>query len=271
LDEESKSSGKETSSSMRILEMIDSGRISAEDGLRLLQALSGSDGVEETSPEAGEVAIPLEPPAPEPAVPEELAPLAYNPAPASTGTELPLPQEPLPVEQVIEPAAAPYPRAESSPTSSPATPPPDVRKWSRWWLVPLWVGLAISIFGGIFMTLALRANPGFSFWLLCAIVPFALGILVMILAWLSRNAPWLHLRVQQAPGEKPQRINISMPLPLGIIAWVFRHFGHYMKGMENFPVEDMIMAVSQSTSAENPLYIQVDEGEDGEKVEIFIG
>lgn len=260
---------EETSSSMQILEMIDSGRISAEDGIRLLHAISGSDEAEETIPAAGEVAIPLEPPALEPFIPEPILP-AIEEDLSSLETELPLPQEPASLEPVIQPAAFHRDETDAAPKPPPAS-PPDIGKWGRWWMVPLWIGLGISIFGGVFITLALRAHPGFSLWLLCAIIPFILGVFVMVLAWLSRKAPWLHLRGQQAPGETPQRIAFSMPLPLGLMAWFFRHFGHYIKGMPDFPVEDMIMAVGQATSAENPLYIQVDEGENGEKVEIYIG
>jgi SHOCT-like domain len=265
-----KSSGEETSSSMQILEMIDSGRISAEDGLRLLRALSGGEGAEEAPQAANEVAIPLEPPAPEPAIPEPIAPVVEEPL-AFAEPEPPFEQEPAVAGPVIQPAATAQASPGTADRPAPASPPPDVRKWGRWWMIPLWIGLAISVFGGIFISLALRAHPGFSLWLLCATIPFTLGVVVMVLAWLSRQSPWLHLRVQQAPGETPQRITFSMPLPLGIMAWFFRNFGHYIKGVQDFPVEDMIMAVGQTATAENPIYIQVDEGENGEKVEIFIG
>jgi hypothetical protein len=105
-------------------------------------------------------------------------------------------------------------------------------------------------------------------------VPFTLGLLAIILAWQSRTSPWLHLRVQQAPGETPQRIAISMPLPTGLAAWFLRTFGHRIPAMKEQGLDEldkMILAVGKNVSPDNPIYVQVDEGENGEKVEIYIG
>ena len=117
----------------------------------------------------------------------------------------------------------------------------------------------------------MRGAGGVNFWFFCAAVPFTLGLLAIILAWQSRSSPWLHLRVQQAPGETPQRIAISMPLPTGLAAWFLRTFKHKIPAMQEQAWDQMILAVGKNATPENPIYIQVDEGEDGEKVEIYIG
>jgi hypothetical protein len=106
--------------------------------------------------------------------------------------------------------------------------------------------------------------------MLCASLPFALGILLIVIGWGSRTARWLHLRVQQPPGSTPQRIVISFPLPLQFASWILRTFRGHIKGMEGIDVEGMLAAVGSNTSPENPLYVEVDEG-DGEKVQIYIG
>jgi hypothetical protein len=36
-------------------------------------------------------------------------------------------------------------------------------------------------------------------------------------------------------------------------------------------LDEILQAVDDTTSPENPLYIEVDEGENGEKVQIYIG
>jgi hypothetical protein len=41
--------------------------------------------------------------------------------------------------------------------------------------------------------------------------------------------------------------------------------------MENTSLDEIILALEDSSKAGNPLYVQVDEGNDGEQVEVFIG
>ena len=96
-------------------------------------------------------------------------------------------------------------------------------------------------------------------------------MLAIAFAWISRVSLWLHLRVQQAPGEWPQQIAFSFPLPLRLAAWFLRIFGRYIPNLQDQRLDEIILAVGRSASPDNPIYIQVDEGESGEKVEIFIG
>ena len=93
----------------------------------------------------------------------------------------------------------------------------------------------------------------------------------MALAWGSKTAPWIHVRVQQAPGETPQRIAISFPIPVGLTVWGFRLFGHYIPHMEGVNLEEIIMALKDVAKDGTPFYVNVDEGENGEKVQVFIG
>jgi hypothetical protein len=114
---------------------------------------------------------------------------------------------------------------------------------------------------------------GFGFWFICSSVLLAFGIVVIVLAAQSRTARWLHLRVRQRPGQRPQTIAISLPIPLRFARWIMRIFGGFVPDMHGASVNDILMALDsleQSTNPENPVYIEVDE-EDGERVEIFIG
>ena len=163
-------------------------------------------------------------------------------------------------------AAEPPAAAAISPTGLPA----DALKWKRWWMVPVWIGVAITIFGGLFMYLAMESS-GLGFWFVCASVPFTLGLLVIVLAWGSRNAPWLHLRVQQPPGERPEKIAFSLPLPVRPAIWFLRTFSRWIPDLKEQAWDEVILAIGDKTSPDNPLYIIVDEEETGEKVEIYIG
>jgi hypothetical protein len=148
------------------------------------------------------------------------------------------------------------------------SPQPDFAKWRSLWTIPLWVGVGVTILFAFLMAQA--ALAGSAFWVLCTSLPFTIGILMIIIGWGSRTARWLHLRVQQPPGETPQRIVISFPLPLRFAGWVLRIFRGRVKGMEGIDMEGVLAAVGSTTGPENPLYIEVDEG-NGEKVQIYIG
>ncbi len=255
---------EEKNEHMHILEMIENGKISVNEGLGLLAALAGQTESEQDELLASTNDLPH--PLGKPVV------SGYN------GSIEPNPSESLPLPSP-DPMEAPGGGAQSNAPSEPeilekhpaADLPPDAAKWRRWWVVPLWIGVGLTVLGSLLLYAAVQSASGVNFWFFCASVPFTLGLLAIILAWQSRSSPWLHLRVQQAPGETPQRIAISMPLPTGLAAWFLRTFKHRIPAMQEHDWDEMILAVGQNASPENPIYIQVDEGEDGEKVEIYIG
>jgi hypothetical protein len=104
----------------------------------------------------------------------------------------------------------------------------------------------------------------------CTWFPFLLGVAVMAFAWSTRNLPWLHIRIQQKPGERPERIAISLPLPLSLIAWGLRTFKHRIPNPGNMNYDDMVMALKH-VSPDTPFSVDVDEGENGERVQVYIG
>lgn len=283
---------------MKILEMIDSGKISADDGLRLLQSLSKneqeSDEAEITmeSEASGKTApvinlgeffqIDLNKPAKMAAPLEEAQPEAPSEPPAQAGlgenefmgataaaySERKYSSAQASTQDQETPAQSEKNRQESRSGSS--TPlPSDVEKWRRWWMIPLWVGIGITVVCGALMYQSF-VNQGFGFWFVCLWLPFFLGVALMALSYSSRNSRWLHLRVDQKPGERPQHIAISMPLPIRFVTWLYHNFGHYVPDLQDKPIEEILNAVSEGTNAENPLYVEVND-DDGERVKVYIG
>lgn len=231
---------------LRILEMIDKGLISASEGIQLLDALQGDDEDPSTYNESvvaqDQTAIQSEP---------EVAPQLEPVVVAEESPEL---AEESPV--IETPSSDPY--IDSS-----------IDKWKRWWWIPMWIGITVTVISGVLMFFAWQSG-GFGFWFACSWFPFLLGVGIMALAWGSRTARWLHVRVHQQPGEWPQKIAISLPLPLRLTAWFFRTFGRYIPNLEHTNIDEIIMAL-EHTSADTPIYVEVDEGDDGERVEVFIG
>jgi hypothetical protein len=138
-------------------------------------------------------------------------------------------------------------------------------------MLPLGAGIGITVVSALFMYWAYSGAQSFNFWFFCASAPFALGVVLMALAAASRTAKWIHIRVHTGEQDWPQRIAISLPLPIGLTAWFLRTFGHRLPQLKDTAVDELILALGESASAETPLYVEVDEGDHGEKVQVYIG
>ena len=146
----------------------------------------------------------------------------------------------------------------------------ELEKRKKWWNIPFWIGVGITIFGAALMYWAWSAwgiGPGF----ILAWIPFLIGIGILVLGWNSRTGPWLHIRIQQKPGETPGRIAISFPLPIRFFAWSLRTFGNFIPGLKGTGVDEIILALGESAQGKTPLFIDVNEGDEGEQVKIYIG
>lgn len=152
----------------------------------------------------------------------------------------------------------------------PAPAPKDLLKWKRWWIIPLLIGLGVTLLSGGLMYSAWNVH-GFGVLFLLTWVPFGIGVAITAFAWGSRHSPWLHLRIQQKPGEKPQRIAFSFPIPIRVTAWALRKFGHRIPQMDATGLDELLIALKDTANENMPLVIDVDEGQNGEKVQVIIG
>jgi len=247
----------------QIFDMLESGKITAAQAIELIKALGEED-------EAGELAAPVVLSGDgeiesvlagqnQPEISEEpAAPPAQPPAPQVLTAGAGEPVEPA------ASSAAPLP--EDAPAEASGAGQGGFRNW---WRYPLWIGVAVTIVGAALMYLAVRSS-GFGFWFACAWFPFLFGVAVLALAWGSRQARWLHVRVKRQPGQSPQRISISLPLPLRLAASVIRIFNIRTREIENQRLSDLILTL-EKTSPEAPFYVHVNDSDDGEQVEIYIG
>lgn len=219
---------------LQILEMIEKGVITAEEGVRLINSLQDDEAVEHAQP--GMKGIPA---------------AAGTPA-SSTGPEV------VEEEPIHEPQPAIHPDFDSG-----------IKRWRRFWWIPLAIGIGITVISGGLMFLAYEKS-GAGFWFACLWFPLLFGVLVISLAAASRTARWLHVRVHQEKGEWPKTIAISLPLPIRFTAWLVRIFKPYIDGKQIGNLDEAILALNK-TSSDQPLYVKVDEGGSGEKVEVYIG
>ncbi len=215
----------------QILKMIDEGKISAEQGLVLMQAL-GDEPEDDDMPE----------------LPDALPPASG----------------PLPDHETEADDSARSSRAERK------TDPEFDRKVNRFrslWVIPLWIGVAITITGAYWMFATLQAS-GFGFWFYCAWLPFLLGVLVTAFGFSSRTSRWIYVNVKQKPGQTPRRIVIAFPLSL--VSWVINFVKYNIPFSERGAAVEVMQAVFDSTKSTEPLMVDVEE-EDGEHVQVYIG
>ncbi len=192
---------------LKVLQMIQDGSISAEEGARLLDALG---------------------------------------------------QESRPTDQPTDETSPDEGVAAAAPVGPPS--------WARWaWVYPLAAGLGLLAIAGIFTGMVMRDGRQLG-WLVCTLPPMILGALVMALAWWSRSARWLHVRVRD--GEK--HINISLPLPLRLTAWGVRLARPWVPQLQDTAVDELILSLAETDSQEGILAVEVNEGPD-EQVRVYVG
>ena len=209
-------------SERKILEMVEQGIISAEDGLRLIDAMGAGKNAQ------GNVNNVL-----------------------SEGVN-------VSIEDVLEPA----PRISDEELNR-------MKRLKRWWILTFGIGLLITTIGAVWMYSGyINRGFGWGFWL--AWIPFILGIFVVAVSFQTSRSVWLHVRIKQKPGESPSRISISLPLPISLAKWFMSVFGHKIPGLKDQPLGDLSQLLD-NISPEEPFYIHVNDEDDGEEVEVFIG
>ena len=160
---------------------------------------------------------------------------------------------------------APRPAVSAEPASAPGWEGPPAR-WSRFWIYPAMVGGGLLILGAVVLGLLYAANAA-SGWRVCGWLPMILGMVVAILAWWSRTARWLHLRVKEK-GER--NIAFSFPLPLTLTAWVLRVAQRWVPQLKETGVDEMILAL-RDTDLDEPFFVEVQDDKEGEHVQVYIG
>ena len=117
----------EKSERIQILEMIENGVITAAEGARLLQALDKDDRLEEMLEEGTGYTNVFE------ELSDDSVPSTDGGNSGAVSGEV--------LEDVFQ---------------------PEIEKWRRWWMIPLWIGVGITIIGSLLMFWAYQSS-GFGF------------------------------------------------------------------------------------------------------------
>jgi hypothetical protein len=139
----------------------------------------------------------------------------------------------------------------------------------RYAMIPLGIGVVFTVLASYWLFVLVQSS-NYGFWFACAWFPLLLGVLLVALSAGGMNARWLYVNVEQEPGEWPQHITLGFPVPLGLLGWLLRNFGHYARDMDRQRVDD-ILTLLKTADAHGPLIVNVDEGNHGERVQVYIG
>lgn len=212
---------------LQILRMIEEKQLTPDEGIQLLEALSAGE----------EVAL-------------EQTDTENEGEPASLP---PVSKTPPAQSELLEEATAAYPA------------PPDWATFGHLWLIPLAVGGVLSAVGLGLVLLIQVASQG-SFFLVCGWMPLLAGLATIALAFWSRTARWLHIRIR---GE--QRISLSFPLPLRLAGWILRLVRPFVPQLEETGLDEVILSLDEGLAGEGGFYVDVQDDEDGERVQVYIG
>lgn len=135
----------------------------------------------------------------------------------------------------------------------------------------LWAGIIFTVLSAWAM-FGIQQNAGVNFWFVCMGAPLFLGILLTVLGAGSATARWLYVNVDRSQAEDwPRNITIAFPLPLGLAGWFLKNFGRHISGLKQTNVDEIVQAIAMAKTITEPLIVNVDDGDGGERVQVFIG
>lgn len=137
----------------------------------------------------------------------------------------------------------------------------------------LWIGILMTIVTAWWM-FSIQQNSGLNFWFYCLGMPLTLGILLIALGAGSRTSRWLYVNVDRSESKDqdgPRKISLAFPLPLSLTAWFIRMFGNRIEGLKDKNVNEVAKLITLLKETRDPFVVHVDDSDDGEKVQVFIG
>lgn len=138
------------------------------------------------------------------------------------------------------------------------------------WRYPLAAGVIVITASGLLIYQGYQ-KAAFGYWFYISWISLVLGLAVTILAFYSRKARWLHVRIQGNTAGEAERKTFSFPLPIRPAAWVIRRFGHWFPKLEKTSLDEVILALENNTSPDKPFYVEIQDKEAEERVQVFIG
>src|SRR3989304_885649 len=114
------------------------------------------------------------------------------------------------------------------------------------------------------------AASGSWLWLVCGWPVFLIGLLTIFAGWFARKSRWVHIRITNVDGSR-RNIKLSFPLPLRLTAWVLKVASRFSGKLKETGVDEIIVALNEGLKSDQPLVVDVQDDDDGERVQVYIG
>jgi len=56
-----------------------------------------------------------------------------------------------------------------------------------------------------------------------------------------------------------------------LVSWFLKNFGSHIEGLKRTTIDEVAVAILMAKNIAEPLIVHVDDGDDGERVQVFIG
>jgi hypothetical protein len=146
------------------------------------------------------------------------------------------------------------------PTGNPvAFPPPPA--WASQWLAIVLVG-TVFMFMGLGFTFLVIGGTVSAWWLLLTLPLLLVGSLVVLLGYFCSSQRWLHFHID----SDDAKFKFSLPLPFSWITGLFR-FARMFEPKLAVITDDVLDELTYA--AEGYFYVEVDEADKGEYVQIY--
>jgi hypothetical protein len=136
--------------------------------------------------------------------------------------------------------------------------------WAKYWFYVLGLGAFLASLGFSY-TVLIVAGQVYWVWIFLTLPALFSGGLLCLCGWLIRTSAWLHIQVE----NEGARLNLSLPLPLGWIAWLVRIARPFVPQLRELAADDLLETLVASATEEG-FNIEVQE-ENGEHVLLYYG
>jgi hypothetical protein len=168
-------------------------------------------------------------------------------------------------------------RASADQSTRPSAIPPDMERLRRLSFIPFAVSMALlALAGGGAYALYLRTEGRITFWFVLLLALVILTLLATVLTLRATMVPWLHVRIQSAPGggSAGRRFAISLPVPLTLAGWalgIARRFVDRDIAGHLGAAATLIATMRDHLGKPGMEPIVVDVDDEDERVQVYIG